>query len=176
MMGLQYHMLQVVLAGYNCQMVLMAIMVIILQIQILMEEFINTSAIDIHPATKVRKNGGKNVCPTGWHVPNYDEWTTLSTYLGGKTVAGGKLKETGTAHWQTPNSGATNETGFTALPGGSRFFMDGEDNGIGTECNWWGTALQTENSIWRISATSGSLNSDYDLSVTFGNSVRCIKD
>jgi uncharacterized protein (TIGR02145 family) len=62
----------------------------------------------------------RNVCPTGWHVPTDIEWTTLTTYLGGVRVAGGKLKETGTTHWQYPNTGATNETGFTALPSGYR--------------------------------------------------------
>lgn len=72
-------------------------------------------------------NGGKNICPTGWHVPSYDEWVTLALYLDPNaiqfyntisSVAGGKLKESGTDHWQSPNFGATNETGFTALPGG----------------------------------------------------------
>jgi len=62
----------------------------------------------------------RNVCPDGWHVPTDTEWTTLTDYLGGTSVAGGKLKETGTTHWTTPNTGATNETGFTALPGGYR--------------------------------------------------------
>jgi uncharacterized protein (TIGR02145 family) len=60
------------------------------------------------------------LAPTGWHVPTDAEWTTLTTYLGGNVVAGGKLKEIGTTHWTTPNTGATNETGFTALGGGLR--------------------------------------------------------
>jgi uncharacterized protein (TIGR02145 family) len=64
-------------------------------------------------------NTGK-LCPTGWHVPLDAEWTTLTTYLGGESVAGGKLKETGTTHWTSLNAGATNESGFTALPGGFR--------------------------------------------------------
>ena len=58
-----------------------------------------------------------SLCPTGWHIPSDAEWTTLTDYLGGETVAGGKLKETGTAHWTTPNSGATNAFGFKGLPG-----------------------------------------------------------
>lgn len=63
-----------------------------------------------------------NLCPTGWHVPTDVEWATLGTYLGGDNVAGGKLKETGTVHWSGmgSNAGATNTTGFTALPGGQR--------------------------------------------------------
>ena len=62
----------------------------------------------------------RTVCPTGWHVPTDKEWETLKLYLGGDSIAGAKLKETGTTHWQTPNSGTTNEMGFTALPGGYR--------------------------------------------------------
>ncbi len=58
------------------------------------------------------------ICPTGWHMPFLDEWEKLIDYLGGLSVAGGKLKETDTTHWYNPNAGATNETGFTALPGG----------------------------------------------------------
>ena len=62
----------------------------------------------------------RNICPTGWHVPADVEWETLKTNIGGELVAGGKLKEAGTTHWQTPNTGATNETGFKALPNGYR--------------------------------------------------------
>jgi uncharacterized protein (TIGR02145 family) len=61
-----------------------------------------------------------NICPTGWHIPTDEEWTILETFLGGSSIAGGKLKETNFAHWNNPNTGATNESGFTALPGGSR--------------------------------------------------------
>jgi len=61
------------------------------------------------------------ICPLGWHVPTPEDWTTLFNYLGGKNVAGKKLKETGFAHWGSENQGATNETGFTALAGGRRY-------------------------------------------------------
>ncbi len=67
-----------------------------------------------------------NPCPIGWHVPTFGEWETLDTFLG-IYQAGGILKEAGTVHWQSPNTGATNEHGFTALPGGFRFptaFLD----------------------------------------------------
>lgn len=62
----------------------------------------------------------RNLAPLDCHIPTQAEWTTLINYLGGESVAGGKLKETGTTHWNTPNTGATNETGFTALAGGQR--------------------------------------------------------
>jgi uncharacterized protein (TIGR02145 family) len=58
-------------------------------------------------------------CPSGWHLPTNAEWTTLTTYLGGESIAGGKMKEIVTAHWSSPNTGATNESGFSALPGGN---------------------------------------------------------
>ena len=67
----------------------------------------------------------KNIAPLGWHVATDAEWTTLTTYLGGESVAGGKLKEAGTSHWNTPNTEATNETGFTSLPGGYRYDYNG---------------------------------------------------
>jgi uncharacterized protein (TIGR02145 family) len=61
-----------------------------------------------------------NIAPEGWHIPTDVEWTTLITYLGGESVAGGKMKETGTTHWIAPNTDATNESGFTGLPTGAR--------------------------------------------------------
>lgn len=77
-----------------------------------------------------------NLCPTGWHVPNDDEWTTLIDYLDGLAGAGGKLKEKGTNHWKSPNIGSSNETGFTALPGGYRY-NDGTFFAIGSYGLWW---------------------------------------
>jgi uncharacterized protein (TIGR02145 family) len=65
-------------------------------------------------------NSSRNIATVGWHVPTDAEWTTLINYLGGEIAAGGKMKETGTTHWITPNTGATNESGFTGLPTGAR--------------------------------------------------------
>jgi uncharacterized protein (TIGR02145 family) len=136
----------------------------------------NWYAIDNDATTKTASNGGKNICPTGWHVPTIAEWTTLSTYLGGGTVAGAKLKETGTTHWETPNTGATNESGFTGLPAGIRS-SSGTWN-IGVQTYWWSSSKH-----------SGSVYNDYtyiqnnynNLSISYpsdpmGFSVRCISD
>ena len=80
----------------------------------------------------------KKVCPAGWHPPSYQEWATLNKYLAPDSVAGGKLKEAGTAHWKNSNTRATNETGFTALPGGQRG-EDGSYTQLGFAGSWWTT-------------------------------------
>ena len=64
--------------------------------------------------------GVQGICPDGWHLPTDAQWTALTTYLGGESVAGAKMKEAGTSHWSSPNTGANNSSGFTALPGGFR--------------------------------------------------------
>ena len=114
-----------------------------------------------------------NLCPVGWHVPTDAEWKTLVTYLGGEGVAGGKLKEAGTAHWNSPNA-ATNESGFTALPGGQRVghYMDlgaygfwwSSSEGFGSGSWGWGM-VNSENIVMRLNYGQGA-----------GKSVRCIKD
>jgi uncharacterized protein (TIGR02145 family) len=121
-------------------------------------------------------NGGKNVCPTGWHVPSSAEWVTLVNYLLGNDVAGGKLKETGTTHWLSPNTGATNESGFTALPGGYRE-IDGRFSNIGTGGYWWTSTWGTGGKapLYFITNTGANLY-QIPLSRNYGFSVRCIKD
>jgi uncharacterized protein (TIGR02145 family) len=78
----------------------------------------------------------KNVCPTGWHLPSDAEWITLIDYEGGEKTAGNKLKEAGIKHWGESNTGATNQSGFTALPGGGRQ-EDGQFTQINVDGNWW---------------------------------------
>lgn len=78
------------------------------------------------------------LCPSGWHVPTMSEVNTLRNYLGGESVAGGKLKETGTTHWLSPNIGATNETGFTAIPNGDRNYF-GTYEAFGYSVAFWST-------------------------------------
>ena len=121
-------------------------------------------------------NDPRGLAPKGWHVPSDAEWDTLSSFLGGDAVAGGKLKETGTAHWGYPNAEATNETGFTGLPGGSRrpsgkfvfFGVNGEF--------WTSTQYKAVNAWFRyLLHYNGSLSKYVDAK-QFGFSVRCIKD
>lgn len=77
--------------------------------------------------------------PTGWHLPTKEEWDELIRVAGGTSVAGGKLKETGTTHWNAPNTGATNSIGFTAIGGGFRG-PDGIFYDLGKHGSYWGTA------------------------------------
>ena len=80
----------------------------------------------------------KTLAPQGWHVPSDAEWSTLTDFLGGESVAGGKMKSTGTSLWQSPNTVATNESGFTGLPGGARSFIGDFD--IGDFGFWWSSS------------------------------------
>ena len=117
------------------------------------------------------------LCPTGWHVPSDAEWTTLTTYLGGETGAGGKLKETGTAHWTTPNTGATDEKGFIALPGGYRA-NSGAFSYIGICGQWWSSTEYMSNAyayyrFMRYDNNVARKTYDYEGDAM---SVRCLKD
>jgi len=117
-----------------------------------------------------------NLCPSGWHIPSDAEWTTLTTYLGGESVAGGKLKETGTTHWKSPNKGANNETGFTALPGGSRYYY-GSYFDIGTYGYWWTSTEFSPTYAWsRYMLHDFDNVSKYNFDKQYGFSVRCVKD
>jgi uncharacterized protein (TIGR02145 family) len=118
-----------------------------------------------------------NICPTGWHIPNNDEWISLASYLGGYNVAGGKLKETGIIHWMTPNAGATNETGFTALPGGSRLYDGGTFFNNGQYGYFWtSTEVTTSQAYyWYVFYQESILGGGSGLNKNFGCSVRCLR-
>jgi uncharacterized protein (TIGR02145 family) len=121
-------------------------------------------------------NGGKNVCPKGWHVPTDADWTTLTNYLGGEDVAGGKLKESGTIYWLSPNTDATNEKDFTALPGGYRY-SDGDYYGIGYNGYWWSsTEYSAEYASFRGMYYYGSNVYRDNFDKRYGFSVRCLQD
>jgi uncharacterized protein (TIGR02145 family) len=130
------------------------------------------------------------LCPSGWHVPSPDEWGILIEHLGSRDFGGGKLKEAGTSHWLAPNTAATNETGFTALPGGSRDFNTDLQTtffGINTTGGWWSSGQHMEPMEWE----DGEFPAAYRLSLGYdgsslyfvseadfsiGLSVRCISN
>ncbi len=117
------------------------------------------------------------ICPSGWHVPNVSEWNGVLDVVGSYTTAGDKLKEKGTKHWIAPNTNATDEVHFTALPGG---YFDGENRSyvkIGVGAYWWTSegSSATEAESAQIYASDAMLNILPDKRI-FGFSVRCIKD
>lgn len=140
----------------------------------------NTTNID-----KITSNGmlynwyavsdSRNIAPSGWHIPTDAEWTTLITYLGGDTVAGRKLKETGTLHWQHPND-ATNETSFTAFPSGLRKYYGLYDfEGI-LGCWWTSSEFNTKRALTlNLIYYSGGVNK-VSSEKYIGLSVRCLRD
>jgi len=119
-------------------------------------------------------NDSRSICPAGWHVPSNDEWYTLTNLLGGDEVAAGKLKEAGTIHWLSPNAGATNETGFTAIPGGSRE-TDGSFSYLGLSADFWSSTLFINDVAWeRFLDYSSPGVYTHGNAVRSGFSVRCI--
>ena len=117
-----------------------------------------------------------NICPTNWHVPSHAEWTILTDYLGGTSVAGGKLKETGTTHWNSPNSDATNESGFTALPGGT-CRSTGEFGYIGNYGDWWSATEYDATRSWNRYLYYGFSEINSGLyTKDAGFCIRCLKD
>ena len=136
-----------------------------------------TAAMNGSPGSAENPSGVQGVCPTGWHVPSHSEWQELVDFLGGIDVAGGKLKETGTAHWNSPNTGATNSSFFNAFGTGVR-----SPNGL-----YW----NIRNTVWFISSTVISGNfyhvrplawerasaaDHYAGTMDQGQAVRCLKD
>ena len=117
----------------------------------------------------------ENICPTGWHVPISEEWITLRDFLGGSGIAGEKIKETGGSHWTPINHHSTNESGFTALPGGIRTaqnFIELRHTGY-----FWSSATkhnQTSSYGWFISSLSDALTESDSQYLNDGLSVRCI--
>jgi len=117
-----------------------------------------------------------NLCPEGWRVPSADDWDTLVAFLGGNYLAGGALKVMGTEIWKTPNTGATNESGFTALPGGTKVLGNGFTN-LSNSGHWWtATEFKDERSCSRILLYyTNVIYKDFNNKKN-GNSVRCVKD
>jgi uncharacterized protein (TIGR02145 family) len=115
-------------------------------------------------------------CPSGWHLPSDAEWTALTTFLGGESVAGGKMKEAGTTHWSSPNSGATNSSGFTALPGGYRVNNVGFSSLTDGALFWSSTETSSTNAwYWFLEASSEYVYRDNN-DKALGFSARCVQD
>jgi uncharacterized protein (TIGR02145 family) len=118
----------------------------------------------------------EKLCPKGWHISTDSEWAALIDQFGGENSAGGKLKESGTKRWMEPNLGATNESGFSSLPGGTRF-SNGLFFSIKTAGLWW--TLNKANALngwyWSMNYSSLTVMRNFT-DLTNGNSVRCLKD
>jgi uncharacterized protein (TIGR02145 family) len=128
-------------------------------------------------------NDNRNITPTGWHIPTDIEWKVLEMYLGMSqsqangtswrgTDEGGKLKETGTAHWTSPNSGATNESGLTVLPAGYRD-SNGYFNYVKIWANFWSSDAWYRMIHYEHSTI---VRNNYSVSKKVGCSIRCVKD
>jgi uncharacterized protein (TIGR02145 family) len=118
-----------------------------------------------------------NLCPKGWHVPTESEWTTLMDKLGGKQVAGGKLKVIGTDYWNSPNNGTTNSSQFNAVPSGGIFY--GHFWSFGKWCHLW--SITQIDTVWvttvsLLNLSPGALIGPGGTTNFCGLSVRCIKD
>lgn len=121
-----------------------------------------------------------NICPEGWHVPTLWEYDTLRTYLGGSTVAGGKMKSTSdhlNFGWMGGNAGATNESGFTALPNGRRSFDGAYDVTPGHHAYFWTSTPQSTGGGYRYRLWTGdSTFSQGTDNKRYGFCIRCLKD
>ncbi|WP_370089608.1 fibrobacter succinogenes major paralogous domain-containing protein [Ekhidna sp.] len=126
-------------------------------------------------------NTGK-LCPTGWHIPTDEEWNELGTYLGGGSIAGSKMKETGTEHWEAPNSDATNASGFNAIPAGWAYYVNGHFSYLRERAVFWSSeeGYNADHGISRhlVSGDERLIRYTSSNSSNKGNgfSCRCIKD
>lgn len=120
----------------------------------------------------------RNIAPTGWHVATNQDWKTLSDFLGGSMVAGGKIKKTGTSYWNSPNVGATNESGFSALAAGGRGY-EGSYQGMGELALWRIPSVGENASPWNVITLMrgfSAIDWSYGGVKNSGMSVRCVKD
>ena len=121
-------------------------------------------------------NDPRGLAPAGWHLPGDKEWNELDDQLGGYKIAGGKMKETDKTHWLAPNTGATNSSGFTGLPGGYRY-LNRKFYDLGASVSWWNTAEANVTDAWArgLSYDNESFGADGGYKKN-GFSVRCVKD
>jgi len=119
----------------------------------------------------------KTLSPTGYHIPSEAEWTILTSYLGGESVAGGTMKSTGTTLWTSPNTGATNSSGFSGLPGGYRYNNVNPSDNVGDNGFYWSSSEDDNTNAWHRSlAYNNSGFGSYTNPKIHGFSVRCLSD
>ena len=124
----------------------------------------------------VTTEGIQGICPAGWHVPTDGEWIELTNYLGGEGVAGGMMKESGITHWSSPNTGATNSNGFSALPGGNRG-GNGHFDYLTNYAGFWSSTENSSAGAWyRNLYYNGEGVSRFSYYKLYGFSCRCIQD
>lgn len=121
-------------------------------------------------------NDPRGLAPEGWHIPTHFDWTTLENCLGGVTIAGGAMKETGTIHWTTPNTGATNISGWAGLPGGYRNYY-GTFSNVTSSGYWWSATEDGTAGAWYryLLSTNGNIYR-FSTNKQIGFSVRCVRD
>jgi uncharacterized protein (TIGR02145 family) len=122
-------------------------------------------------------NDSRNLAPIGWHIPSNSEMTTLALCLGNDALTGGKIKEAGTVHWNSPNTNATNSSGFTGLPAGVRSASIGAFSSIGNSAGWWSSTPYDVDLVWLRFVSFDS--SPFVQAATYkanGLSVRCVRD
>jgi len=127
-------------------------------------------------SSNTNPSGVQGVCPDNWHVPSKSEWEELVNYLGGTEIAGGKLKSTGYDFWNYPNTAASNESGFNALPGGRRGLQN--DSYINSISNFWSsyqTSYHTANGV-ELLFDNASFKSIDSFGKEVGMSIRCVRD
>jgi uncharacterized protein (TIGR02145 family) len=120
-----------------------------------------------------------NVCPDGWHLPSKEEWEELREFLGGNKIAGGKMKEVGTKYWARPNRGATNESGFSSLPGGFMdvYYMKWYNRSF--TVRFWSTSYSGKKVKWPYYFQLNNGNTKAYISTTMdynAHYIRCIKN
>ena len=120
--------------------------------------------------------GVQGICMDGWHIPTDAEWTILSDYLGGESIAGGKMKETGFVHWNQPNTGATNESEFTALPGGLKQYYTSSVGALNDAGFFWSSTLINVRAWARYVQANSELITRESRYHEAAFSVRCIKN
>jgi len=135
-----------------------------------------TTAMNSEASSNTIPSNVQGVCPDGWHLPSDEEWLVLINRLGGASVAGGKLKEVGYAHWKSPNLGASNESGFTALPGGSRY-PDGIFRSFHNTGFYWSSTELADHSAYNRSLGYDNETIGHPAGYKDdGLSVRCVKN